>query len=598
MTHRRRTASAVVLLLFVVLAALGGPGAALGKRTDRDMEGGLRTLLASMSLEEKVGQMFVTYAYGDTIEDSDPAMVAANRQDHGVDNGRELIEKYNLGGIIYFTWSNNVNDPLQIANLSNEVQEVATNHGAKVPAIISTDQEHGIVVRVLEPATQFPGNMALGAARKASYARLAAEITGKELRALGINQNYAPVADVNVNPANPVIGVRSFSSRSSLVSSLVGAQVRAFQTKKVASTAKHFPGHGDTDVDSHTGLPVINHTLAELDAIDLPPFRRAIDRGVKSIMTAHIAVPALDDSGHPATLSKPILTGLLRQEMGFNGVVVTDALTMEGVRELFGDDRVPIEAIKAGADQLLMPPKIDLAYNSVLDAVSSGEISEMRVDRSVMRILRMKQHLGILQDPFVDEDAVPEVVGIPAHLEAADAISERTVTLVKNEASILPLRAEGGEDVLVTGWGETTTATMADRISQRGLNTEVFETGETPSDATIEAATTKAESRDLVVVSSMNVGPSSPQQELVKALIDTGVPVIVAAVGNPYDIAYFTEADTYAATYSYQPVSIEALTKVLFGEVDPTGKLPVDVPTAEDPDEVLYPFGYGIGYAG
>ena len=282
MVQRPRTTSLLALLLCVAVLAFGA-GTAAGRpgstpKSRSGDSGRLRSILARMSLEEKVGQMFVTYAYGDTIEDSDPAMIAANRRDHGVDTGRALIEKYNLGGIIYFAWSNNVNNPQQIANLSNEVQEVATNHGAKVPALISTDQEQGIVVRVGPPATQFPGNMALGAARQASYAEQAAAITGRELRAIGINQNYAPVADVNVNPANPVIGVRSFSSDPGLVSTLTGAQVDGYQSENVASTSKHFPGHGDTDVDSHTGLPIIHHSRAELDAIDLPPFRRAIQR--------------------------------------------------------------------------------------------------------------------------------------------------------------------------------------------------------------------------------------------------------------------------------------------------------------------------------
>jgi beta-N-acetylhexosaminidase len=372
--------------------------------------------------------------------------------------------------------------------------------------------------------------------------------------------------------------------------------VRAYQRQGVASTAKHFPGHGDTNVDSHTGLPVINHTRAELESIDLPPFEAAIDAGVESIMTAHIVVPALDESGRPATLSRPILTGLLRKRMGFGGVIVTDALTMEGVRQMFGDERVPVEAIKAGADILLMPPDLDLAYRSVLRAVRSGEIGEGRINRSVYRILRLKQRLGAFEDPFVDEASVPEVVGTPEHLAAADAVSERTVTLVENATGTLPLEPGTGQHALVTGWGVTTTSTLAARIAERGLTTDVYETGATPGDPAIAEARRRAESSDLVIVTTNRAWANPAQQRLVKELVAGGKPVIVVAVRDPYDIAYFTEAATYVATYSYAGVSLKALARVLFGEVNPAGKLPVDVPAANDPNTILYPFGHGLGY--
>jgi beta-N-acetylhexosaminidase len=433
----RRRACAALIACALAAPATIAPAARSG---EDQKHGRLMSKVARMTLEQKVGQMFVTYAYGPSVDHADDR----NRTTYGVDSFRRLIERYHLGGIIYFAWSDNVRDPRQIAGLSNGIQDVATSSGADVPMLISTDQEQGVVTRVTEPATQFPGSMALGAGRDPALARTAATITGDELRAIGINQNFAPVADVNVNAQNPVIGVRSFSSDPDLVSSLTRAQVRAYQRENVASTAKHFPGHGDTNVDSHTGLPVINHTRAELESVDLPPFEAAIDAGVESIMTAHIVVPALDGSGRPATLSRPILTGLLRKRMGFEGVIVTDALTMEGVRQMFGDEPVPVEAIKAGADILLMPPDLDLAYRSVLRAVRAGEIGEGRINRSVYRILRLKQRLGAFEDPFVDETSVPELVGTPEHLAAADAVSERTVTLVENDAGTLPLEPGTG----------------------------------------------------------------------------------------------------------------------------------------------------------
>jgi beta-N-acetylhexosaminidase len=587
-TLRTRRMWALLLACALAVAVALAPGAS----ADRDGGDRLMRKIDRMSLEEKVGQMFMTYAYGTDADQADPR----NRSEYGVDSHAELIEQYHLGGIIYFAWSDNVQNPRQIARLSNGVQRAATSSGAEIPALISTDQEQGLVVRVTEPATQFPGNMALGAARDPRLAKSAAQITGEELRAMGINQNFAPVADVNVNPENPVIGVRSFSSNPDLASSLTEAQVRGYQREDVASTSKHFPGHGDTNVDSHTGLPVIDHTVDELERIDLPPFEAAIGARVESIMTAHIVVPALDDSGRPATLSQPILTDLLRRQMNFDGVVVTDALDMQGVREMFGDDRVPVEAIKAGADLMLMPPEFDVAYRAVLDAVRSGEISEDRIDQSVYRLLRLKERLGLFEKHFVKENKVDRVVGTRRHLETADEVTERTVTLVKNDAGTLPLRAGTGQSALVTGWGVTTTATLGSQVRERGLAAVVRETGVAPSDAAIADARAAAERNDLVIVVTNRAWSSPAQQRLVAELVDTGKPVIVAAVRDPYDIAHLPGVDTYVATYSYAGVSVRALAKTLFGELNPSGRLPVDIPAAGDPGTILYPFGHGLGY--
>ncbi len=578
----------------------GPSGPPDGPRIDKQV----RDLMRHMTLEEKVGQLFVTYAYGATADTTNAADVANNRTAHGVDNAKALIEKYHLGGVIYFAWSNNVNNPPQIAGLSNGVQRVAMGAKSKIPLLISTDQEQGVVVRVGPPATQFPGNMALGAGRTEADAYDAAYIGGEELGAIGINQNFGPVADVNVNPANPVIGVRSFSSDPSLVSTLTSAQVKGYEDAGVSSTAKHFPGHGDTAVDSHTGVPLITHTRDEWEQIDAPPFKAAIKRGIDSIMTAHIIVPSLDPAGDPATLSKPILTDILRKNMGYDGVVITDSLGMQGVRDKYGDDRVPVLALKAGVDQLLMPPSIDVAYNAVLAAVQSGELTKKRIDESVFRVLRLKMRKGLFANPYVDESKVGSVVGTPAHLARAQEIADRTTTLVKNDDDALPLPESTGK-VLVTGWGVTTTRTLGDQIAARGPQTSVLETGLNPNQARIDAAVAQAKANDVVVVltnkawdgrttGGANGGPG--QQRLVQALLDSGTPVVVAAVRDPYDIAHFTDAPTYVATYSYAGPSLGSLAKVLFGEITPAGKLPVTIPTADDPDTALYPYGHGLGW--
>lgn len=567
-----------------------------GWREDDIARGFIMNQLRRMTLEEKVGQLFVTYAYGDTVDTTRPADVSRNRSAHGVDNAKALIDKYHLGGIIYFAWSNNVNNPQQIANLSNGVQQVALSQRVPTPMLITTDQEQGVVVRVGPPATQFPGNMALGAGRSPRDAYVAARITGRELRALGINQDYGPVADVNVNALNPVIGVRSFGEEPQMVAQLTAAQVLGYQQRDgVAATAKHFPGHGDTNVDSHTGVPIINHTREEWEKIDLPPFKAAIAAGIDAIMTAHIIVPALDPAGDPATLSRPIMTGVLREQLGYDGVVVTDSLGMKGVRDKYGDDRVPVLALKAGVDMLLMPPKLDLAYNAVLAAVRAGEISESRIDESVYRVLRLKFYRGLYRQPYVDLAEIDSVVGTAEHYAEAHRITSGTTTLVKNDAGLLPLAA-ASRKVLVTGWGVTTTATIAGHIAARGATTEVYETTENPSQARIDAAVARATAADLTVVTSMNAWTRPQQQQLIKALVATGKPVIVIGVRDPYDIAYFTQAGTYLATYSYTAIALETVVKVLFGEIAPTGKLPVTIPVAGQPEVPLYPYGHGLGY--
>jgi beta-N-acetylhexosaminidase len=556
--------------------------------------GWVTSTMARMTLEEKVGQLFVQYAYGSSADTKD----ARNVPLYGVETPAEVVQKYHLGGVIYFNWTDSANDPHQIANLSNGLQRAALSQDSKVkvPLTIATDQEQGVVVRVNPPATQFPGNMALGAGRSVDDARSAARITGEELKAIGINTDFAPVSDVNVNPLNPVIGVRSFSSDPTLAADLASAQVKGYQDDAgISATAKHFPGHGDTDVDSHFGFPVITHTREQWEQIDAPPFKADIAAGIDMIMTAHINFPALDPAGDPATLSKPILTGVLRGELGFKGVIITDSLGMQGVRDKYGDAEVAVRALLAGVDQLLMPPDMDTAYDAVVAAVKSGRISQQVLNDHVRRVLELKYEKGLVANPYVDTSAVDSVVGTPDHLAAADAITNRTATLVKNDDSALPMAVEGTK-VMVTGYGVTTKQTLADALTARGAQVTVEETGSNPSNATINRAVAAAADQDSVVVTTMKAWSTPQQQKLVEHLLATGKEVIVVAVRDPYDIAYFDDAPTYVATYSYSPVAIEALARVLTGEVKPSGKLPLDIPVAGAPDTVLYPFGFGLTY--
>jgi beta-N-acetylhexosaminidase len=507
--------------------------------------------------------------------------------------------------VIYFAWTNSLQSPRQIAGLGNGLQAAATTTGAGVPLMISTDQEHGVVSRMPAPATQFPGGMALGAGRTVLDAFSTGRITGAELRAVGIGQAWAPVADVNVNPANPVIGVRSFSSDPALAARLTASQVLGLQRGANASAAaKHFPGHGDTSTDSHTGLPVINHTRDQWSRIDAPPFRAAIAAGVDAIMSAHIVVPALDGSGDPATLSRPIITGLLRGELGYRGVIVTDSLEMAGVREKYGDDRVPVLALKAGVDMLLMPPDLDVAVNAVLGAVASGELSEARIDESVRRILELKQRRGMLSWTPLDPAAAERFVGRPSHQRVAQDVTDRTVTAVRNDAGLLPYAGKG-KSVLVTGWNSSThrnVPALAASLTTRGVSATALVT-DLPTDARIAEAVAAAGAHDLTVVLTSRAwdttvsDPNARQQALVRALVAAGRPVVVVAVRDPYDIAHLPGVTTYLATYSFTTVAMESLARVLLGIRPPRGKLPVAIPTAADPATDLYPFGHGLSWS-
>lgn len=554
--------------------------------------------MQGMSLEDKIGQLFVLFAYGPDANQPD----ARNTALYGVATPAEVVAKYHPGGWIYFNARDNVQNPTQLATYSNQLQAAAVRTGLHLPLTIATDQEQGVVVRIGPPATQFGGNMAHGATRNTADARTAAGITGRELKAMGIRENYAPVADVNVNALNPVIGVRSFSSDPKLVSDMVVAQVKGYQNDAgIAATAKHFPGHGDTVDDSHTSLPTINHTREQWNTIDAPSFKAAIKAGIDSIMTAHIVVPSLDPSGDPATLSKPILTGVLRGELGFKGLIVTDALEMAAVRAKYGDAEVAVRAIEAGADQVLLPPAPDVQFKAVLDAVKSGRISERQVNASVLRVLLMKIKNGVLFQPFVDPAKIATKVGTPASLATAQTIVDKSITLVKNNTNTLPL-SKTPRSILVTGWGVTTTQSLADSLTKRGATTTVAQTGAAPTDAAIADAVTKAQANDVTVVLTQKAWDKkvtdklAKQQKLVKDLLATGKTVIVVAVRDPYDIAYFDQAPTYLATYGYAAVSMESLTKVLYGEIAPTGKLPVDIPVAGQPQTPLYPFGHGLSW--
>ncbi|MBH8592013.1 beta-N-acetylhexosaminidase [Paenactinomyces guangxiensis] len=533
-------------------------------------------LLKHMTLEEKVGQMVMGGFYGDVPSE----------------DARRLIQEAHVGSIILFSYTGNVKDPLQTAKLTNGLQKMATETRLKLPLFIATDQEGGVVARLTTGATQLPGNMALGATRDRKLVQKAYKITAQELRAIGIQMNLAPDLDVNVNPANPVIGVRSFAEDPRLVAQMGTEAIRALQKNNVVATAKHFPGHGDTNVDSHLGLPVINKSKEELERVELVPFKQAVNSGIDAIMTAHINVPALDPTPDlPATLSKPILTGLLREKMGFNGLIITDSMTMAGVANSFGGiPQASVKAVEAGADIILLTPELTTdeqieVYQEIVDAVRSGTLSEKRIDESVLRILKAKWKYDLYKDRFVDLRKVSKKVGTEKSAAQAQEIAMKSVTLVKNEGNLLPLKLSADQKL-----GIISQYPILDQVKAYHSNAEeIYMKSTNPTDAEIAQAVEMAKNKDVLVVGTYSASLYPQQIKLVKELQKLNKPIAVVAFRNPYDIKDFPQVNAYLNVYGFRPVSLKAAVDTLFGANQPTGKLPVTIPN-------LYPYGHGLSY--
>jgi beta-N-acetylhexosaminidase len=583
------TATAAAALCAPAFAAPAAPGPS----ADARIAAQVRAVMARMTLTDKVEQMFVSYVYGQSATTEDATDVANNHTLYGasVDNGADLLAQYHLGGIIYFTWSNTLTDPQQIGALSNGLQRAAMSGANPIPVQVSTDQEGGIVNRIGAPVAVSPGNMAIGATFDPADAYREAATSGAELRAMGINVDDAPVVDVNTDPRNSADGPRSFGDNPAMVSAMAASAVLGYQQAGVAAQAKHFPGLGDTTVNTDNGVAVTNETRAQIMSTDIPSFRAAIAAGVQSIMAAHIVAPAIDPSGLPASLSRPIVTGLLRNTLHYNGVVITDSL---GAAALAGipEDQIILDAINAGDDELLMPGHVPADIQTVLDAVAAGTITQARIDQSVTRILTAKAKLGLFGNPYTTAAKITATVGTPAHQATMADIARHSITLVRNANKALPIRR--GNHVLVTGWGAGSTQTLTNDIAATGLTVQRMYTG-SPGQASIDAAVAAARANDVTVVTTGNAWADPAQQNLVAALLATGKPVVVASIEGPYDASYFPTAPTYVAAYDYQPVSLKALADALVGAAKPTGHLPVTIPN-QDGSGTLFRYGTGTGY--
>ncbi|MGI6778183.1 MAG: glycoside hydrolase family 3 protein [Acetivibrionales bacterium] len=383
----------------------------LPRHEDTDSQNPIEGILSQMTLEEKVGQVFITAFRSNS---SDKPMQELDN------NARKVISDYCLGGVVLF--SENIHTIQQTANLIKDMQM-----SSKIPLFIAVDEEGGIVSRLNSSdsmhATKLPGNMAVGRTQNPQLAYEVGRIIGREIGALGFNIDFAPVADVNTNPENPVIGDRSFGSDPDTVALMVEAMVKGIQDQNVSAVLKHFPGHGDTSFDTHTGEVVVEHGKDRLETVEFVPFKKGIEAEVDGIMTAHIQVPKITGNNIPATMSEEILTGILRDELNFKGIIITDALEMGAISKYWSSGEASVKAFKAGADILLMPASLSEAYNALLEAVRQGEISEERLDESVRRILTVKQRRSILSSKDKGANA-EQILGNQEHIEIADRIKK------------------------------------------------------------------------------------------------------------------------------------------------------------------------------
>ena len=533
----------------------------------------------TMTLDEKVGQLFLIRFYGDTLDSAT----------------RQIIEEKHVGGVIYFQYTGNLDDPVRSARLSNDLQECALGpDGNGIPLLLSLDQEGGRVTRITG-GTDFPGNMALGAARSADMAYLTGSVIGTEIRAVGANMDLAPVLDVNNNPANPVIGVRSFGEQPDLASQMGVAYLEGLHNAGVIATGKHFPGHGDTSVDSHTGLPIVDYDFTTLDTVHGQPFRDAINNGLDAVMTAHIVVTCLDPD-RPATLSPEVVDGYLRGNLGFDGVVMTDSMGMAGITSGYTVEEASVMAVQAGVDLLSLSPDLDLAISAIRSAVLSGEIPESRIDQSVARILRLKYRNGLFANPFVDADAADEIVGSQDHWNAELSAARAGITLVHNQSSFLPLSLTPSQKILlVTVQASETTTDAGDRflaaMSPKHSNITLRTISANPNSSEIQQVKNAAASAYVVIVgtSRSQLPTRAGQATLVKELCAMGKPVVVVGLREPYELAGFPEVNAYVAAYNYRNCGFQAAADAMFGDVNPSGLLPVTIPS-------LYPFGHGLSY--
>jgi beta-N-acetylhexosaminidase len=558
--------------------------------------------LRGLTLEEKVGQVFMIWCRASFLNVENPEYL----------EWREDMQKYHVGS---FAMTVHVDGPYLLRSEPYEAAELLNRlqSESRLPLLFAADFERGVSMRLMG-ATVFPHAMAFGGDGKTEDAETFGRITAEESRAIGIHWNFFPDADVNSNPANPIINTRSFGEDPQQVGDLVAAYIKGAHEGGMLTTVKHFPGHGDTATDSHLGVASVNVDRAHLDSIELPPFRQAIAAGVDSVMVAHVTVPALDpDPNHVATISPPIVSDLLEKQLGFKGIIVTDALDMAGLTHLFAHNigRAAVDAFKAGNDLLLIPADFPASYNAMLKAVQSGEISRERIDRSVLKILKAKASLGLQEARLVDIKAVANLVAKPQNLAFGQQVADAAVTLVRDNGKVLPLKSSLKNGGTAKGALPYTTTeethnqvvavlfsddvrTESGRAFGREFRARVPDAHVIYVDPRIAAGMSdevlKAVDEAKTVVAAVYVVPTAGKVGNTVAMADTTGALLqqvldhaaertaVVAMGNPYLAADFPKMENYMCTFSNATVSELSAVKALFGEMAIRGHLPVSIP--------------------
>ena len=586
---RKIRVSAVAALVVASALTEAQPSRSLDKEAERWVQATLKRL----TLEERVGQMIVSSFQSNFLStDSDE-----------FDDLVKAVHEQKVGGFHVFGGSERVppvllnptygavtlGQPHDAASILNRLQAISS-----VPLLNTADFEAGVGFRIAG-ATAFPRLMAFGAARDERLAREAGRVTGEEARALGVHVNFAPVVDVNNNPRNPVINTRSYGEDPQLVGRLASAYIGGLQSAGVSATLKHFPGHGDTDVDSHLGLPIIKHPRERLEQMELVPFRAGVAAGADAVMTAHIEMPALDPTPKtPTTLSQPIVQGLLRKDLGFRGLIYTDSMGMAGVSAIYSPGEAAVRAVAAGNDVILHSPDDRAAFEAVVEAVKSGRIPEAQVNASVERILMAKARAGLHRNKTVNLDAIATLVGTRRNKAVAQEVSQRSITLLRDERQHVPLKLARDAQILYLSvldypgnWRiSAPSRTFIPELRKRWPNVTAVELSDRTSPSEIELVRSMAARYDAVIASifvrassaSGRMDLAEPLQRLLGGFTRGKKPFVTVFFGNPYVASFIPDLPAVLLTYDFYDQAEASAVRALAGEAAIGGRLPIELP--------------------
>ncbi len=541
---------------------------------DKDAEKWVQSTLKSLTMDERIGQLLIPVVTAQfTALDSDTFLKV-----------KENIEKYHVGGYHIFG-----NELVSGALLINRMQGLA-----KIPLLITADFEGGVGYQ-FHDATRLPRAMTIGATGDPTFAYEAGKVAAEEGRALGVQVNFYPVVDVNNNPKNPIINIRSFGESVESVEKMAVAYIQGAHEGGMMATAKHFPGHGDTSEDTHLQLPTLTIDKARLEKVELPPFEAAIKSGVDSVMSAHIYFPALEpEKGLPATLSKNILTGLLRGELKFNGLIFTDAMDMRGVTSSFPPDVAALRAVEAGVDFVIFSPDLPAAFVALKKAVESGALSETRLNQSVERILRAKARMGLQKSRFTDITTLDSAIATKPHLKVARDIAENAITLIKDDKNVLPLKMQPSDRVLIlniydsaTGWREGKPGGVFVREFQiRHPGSMAFEISDATTPTEYEVIRKIMPDFNMILINTFarvasyrgSINLTENETFFLKQLSRINKPIVTTVFGNPYIPLSVQELPAFVLTYEIFPDAEVAAVEALTGEIPFRGKLPISLP--------------------